>query len=127
MSGVHDFKIECSGDLIIENVNDSTIFINGTVSSAVIKSVHGAYIMLSSSGSVNVKDCSITELSISAHQLRIHDSNDCVFKICCEAGSIVEDCTGLSFCPISSGQDEYKWKNVEDFTSFDQSSFTFKN
>ena len=127
LQAAHDHVIDCEGDLILENVLDSTIRVNGLPSSIVINSVKNSTITAYCNGSVNIFKCTDTVVKVSAHQIRIHEASDCLFKISCQGGCIVEDCQRLKFGPLSSEQDESTWKGVQDFTSFDQDSFQYIN
>lgn len=96
-------------------------------------------------GSIWVEKCRNCTLSLSGHQIRIHETHDSTFKVIARSDPIIEDCTGLTFMPnTTAGKEDLTacgidvdnkahaecWMHVKDFkwlNSEEQSpNWTFK-
>lgn len=85
------------------------------------------------SGSVRVDGCSGSRFYVAAHQVRIHQSNNCVFSLQTSSSPIIESSTDLKFAPYSlqyPNIEQHKleagientdcWKDVQDFSWLQQ-------
>lgn len=123
MEGLQGETFVLQGDVLIENVSNSILVIEGSITSVKIKNMVNSHVTVTSSGPVHVNDCSKCLFTLGCDQLRIHSSRHSRFEIATKAGCIIEDCTDVEFGPLDETTSTDQWKCVQDF-SF-ASSFTY--
>lgn len=121
-----------NGDVLIENVNNSTINLNGKVGALRIKAVKNSQIIISGicNGSVYVEEVVGGKLVVAGDQIRIHCSSNVDIFLLTKSSCILEDCEDLRFHPnrLAAGlldllsTDSY-WKSVHDFGFNSETSF----
>lgn len=125
---------EVKGDVLIENLINSTLKLIGKIDSLRIKNCSDVKIEVHDSceGSVYIENVKRSKLIISGDQIRIHESCDSDIFLFAKNSCILEDCENLRFYPNLSaasksnmiGSDGY-WKCVQDFGFCSENSFTY--
>ena len=123
-----------SGDVLIENLYNSTIQLKGNITSLRIKDISESSIDIQDmcDGTIYIENVKSSKLIISGDQIRIHDSQDSDIKLFARTSCILEDCKKLRFSPniLAAkkanilGTDSY-WKCVQDFCFNDENSYTY--
>lgn len=89
-------------DIWLNNLNKSTVIINGVPSALHMTCLVDCQVIVGPvRTSVFLEDCSHSTFALGCQQLRIHKSNNCDFYLHIGSRVIVEDCSGLRFAPYS--------------------------
>lgn len=123
---------DMNGDLLIDNVTNSTISISGNVNSIRIKNVSDSKIEVKNicAGSIYIENVRNGTLKVAGDQIRIHDCVNVDFFIFTRSSCILEDCENLRFHPnkdaasLTGKEDESYWKSIQDFGFNPEGSFT---
>ncbi|RNA35437.1 tubulin-specific chaperone C [Brachionus plicatilis] len=108
-------------DIAIVDCQNSVIQIMGNPSVVQMSNVDSCTILCGPlSGSAFVNNVKNSDIVISSHQLRIHDSTDTRFYIHVGSRAIIENCKQLKFAP-------YAWSYPKLATHFDQSKLSLKS
>lgn len=116
-------ELEQSNCYQLKNLTDCTIVLPGRLKAVHILNVLRCTIYVGEvSGAAHVTGCCQSSISISCHQLRIHQSSDSSFCVNVKTQPIVEDVRNIQFAPYNfsyPGQipatGESLWDQVRDF------------
>ena len=120
------------GDVLLENLTETSIKLFGTINSLKIRNVVGCQIELNGicNGSIYIECVKGGKFLIAGDQIRIHDSSDVDIIIFSKNSCILENCENLRFYPNRSAaksfgncKDENYWKCVQDFGFNSENSF----
>jgi len=101
---------------LIEDCTGCKLFISGVLGGLQIRNCSDCKIVVMEqvTGSVMAFSCYNVEFSLSAHQLRVHDSKKCLFRIVhVQTTPIIEHCTALTFAMLAHNNGNNK--EIQDF------------
>lgn len=117
-------------DLELVNLDQCQVNITGNPSSVTINSCQNCSISIGPvSGSIFVKNCFNSKFQLLCHQLRIHTTHDCHFKVLFTSRGIIEDCEKIKISKYSYNYEQFEedmtksglnlnqlsWSNIDDF------------
>lgn len=120
------------GDVLLENLNESSIKLFGIINSLKIRNVVACKIELNGicNGSIYIEFVKGGKFLIAGDQIRIHDSSDVDIIIFSKNSCILENCENLRFYPNRTAAksygnygDENFWQCVQDFGFNSENSF----
>lgn len=123
-------KVE--GDLLIENLTETSVKLSGEISSLKIRNVSDSQIKLDGicNGSIYIESVKGGKLLIAGDQIRIHDSSNVDIILFSKNSCILENCENLRFYPnrsaaesIGYDKDDNFWKCIQDFGFNSENSF----
>lgn len=115
-------ELEAVSCFQLKNLVECTIVLPGRLQAVHILNVQRCTIYIGAvSGAVHVTRCEESSVSLSCHQLRIHQSRASVFYVDARTPPIVEDVQDLAFAPYNftypgcSPAEGDMWRQVKDF------------
>ena len=136
ISNLHEMEVSysCSGDVFIENVNQSKVVISGNLISLRINHVSDSTIEVNSicCGAIYIENVQNGKLKIAGDQIRLHDCVNVDIVLFTRSSCILEDCENLRFHPnrdaasaaeIGNLEESY-WRSIQDFGFNPEASFT---
>ena len=117
-------------NLIIENINNSTIYILQNFKACYIKNITNSNIFIGSvAGGTHITSSKDSNIYLITHQLRIHETFNTKFYVLINSNPIIEKSKELIFYPLKIKYNDYNenvkisgidvnknnWNNVQDF------------
>jgi len=97
---------EVQGDVELKNLKGCQIRIRGSPNTIYISNIDNCTLTSDPiSSSVLIVGCRNCDLQLACQQLRIHKASDSKIRLHITSRSIIEDCSGVSFAPLSPSYD----------------------
>eukprot|EP01080_Neovahlkampfia_damariscottae_P009615 gene9615-1819_t len=123
----HD-ELSFDEDFTVKDSKNSTITIETIVGAIYFRNLQNCHVYCAPvTGSTFVQNCSNCHFELASKQLRIHETENCEFKIFCRNTSVIEKSKNLKFGEYSFNYPnkikdfqkveffENNWKNIQDF------------
>jgi hypothetical protein len=97
-------------DVLIRNCENATITIPNSIGALYLTNLKKCILQVGPvSGSIIIRECTDSKISICAKQIRIHECRNCTFYTFCTSSPVIERSTTLLF-----GSYNFVYKGVQD-------------